>query len=76
MADRRAGDLCRQIGVESEIVTWIGNLDVSDLGYIVIGLFVVTWAIAARLWHCTGVERRWQRDLAADQRTAVARITD
>ncbi|WUC01790.1 HoxN/HupN/NixA family nickel/cobalt transporter [Nocardia sp. NBC_00565] len=58
--------LVDRLGVESGIVAWIGNLDLGDLGYIVVALFVVTWAIAAGVWRFGGVERRWQRDLAAE----------
>jgi high-affinity nickel-transport protein len=37
-----------------------------DLGYIVVGLFVATWAIAVAVWRFAGVERRWQGTLATD----------
>lgn len=58
--------LVDRLEVESGIVAWIGNLDLSDLGYIVVALFVLTWAIAAGVWRFGGVERRWQRNLAAE----------
>ncbi len=54
-----------KLEVESGIVAWIGNLDLGDLGYIIVGLFVLTWAVAIAVWRVAGVERRWQDGLAA-----------
>ncbi|MCC3328046.1 HoxN/HupN/NixA family nickel/cobalt transporter [Nocardia abscessus] len=54
-----------KLEVESGIVAWIGNLDLGDLGYIIVGLFVLTWAVAIAVWRFAGVERRWQDGLAA-----------
>ncbi|MBB5913592.1 high-affinity nickel-transport protein [Nocardia transvalensis] len=53
-------------GVESGVVAWIGNLDLGALGFIIVGLFVLTWAVAVAIWRFTGVERRWERDLASE----------
>ncbi|MGQ4618410.1 HoxN/HupN/NixA family nickel/cobalt transporter [Nocardia sp. R7R-8] len=54
-----------RLEIESGVVAWIGNLDLGDLGYIVVGLFVLTWAVAAAVWRFAGVERRWQDGLTA-----------
>ena len=58
--------LAEKLEVDSGIVGWIGNLDLGDLGYIVVGLFVATWAAAIALWRFGGMERRWQDRLAVD----------
>lgn len=47
-------------------VAWIGNLDLGDLGFIIVGLFVITWAIAVAVWRFAGVERRWESNLITD----------
>ncbi|MGY2028909.1 Nickel transporter NicT [Nocardia gipuzkoensis] len=57
--------LAEKLEVDSGIVAWIGNLDLGDLGYIIVGLFVLTWAVAIAVWRFAGVERRWQDGLAA-----------
>ncbi|MEU2039434.1 HoxN/HupN/NixA family nickel/cobalt transporter [Nocardia niwae] len=54
-----------RLEVESGVVAWIGNLDLGDLGFIIVGLFVLTWAVAIAVWRLAGVERRWQDGLAA-----------
>jgi nickel/cobalt transporter (NiCoT) family protein len=34
-------------------------LDVSSLGYAIVGLFVVTWAVSGVVWKATRIEERW-----------------
>ncbi|MGW4241005.1 HoxN/HupN/NixA family nickel/cobalt transporter [Nocardia sp. NPDC004722] len=55
-----------KLDVTSGLVAWIGNLDLGSLGYIVVGLFAVTWAVALAVWRFTDIETRWERDLAAE----------
>lgn len=53
-----------RLEVESGVLAWIGNLDLGDLGFIIVGLFVLTWAVAIAVWRFAGMERRWQDGLA------------
>ncbi|MFI9505596.1 HoxN/HupN/NixA family nickel/cobalt transporter [Nocardia sp. NPDC052566] len=55
-----------KLDVESGVVAWIGNLDLGDLGYLIVGLFVLTWAVAVAVWRFARVEQRWQDDLASN----------
>ena len=32
-------------------------------GYVIVGLFVATWAIALLVWRFAGIEERWSADL-------------
>lgn len=38
---------------------WISGLDLNNVGFIIVGLFAVTWLVAIGYWHLGGVERRW-----------------
>ncbi|MTE12088.1 HoxN/HupN/NixA family nickel/cobalt transporter [Nocardia sp. CT2-14] len=55
-----------KLDITSGFVAWIGNLDLGGLGYIIVGLFVLTWAVALAVWRFTDIETRWERDLASD----------
>ncbi|MFE3196229.1 HoxN/HupN/NixA family nickel/cobalt transporter [Nocardia sp. NPDC059240] len=55
-----------KLDITSGSVAWIGNLDLGSLGYIVVGLFALTWTVALAVWRFTDIETRWERDLAAD----------
>jgi high-affinity nickel-transport protein len=37
--------------------------DLSRLGYLVVGLFGVTWLVSALVWKVRGIERRWSARL-------------
>ncbi|MGW0250805.1 HoxN/HupN/NixA family nickel/cobalt transporter [Nocardia goodfellowii] len=54
-----------KLQIEAGPVAWIGNLDLGALGYIIVGLFVLTWVVAVAVWRFAGVERRWQENLDA-----------
>ena len=38
---------------------WLGGLELRTLGYIVVGAFVVTWALAYTVWRTRRIEERW-----------------
>jgi high-affinity nickel-transport protein len=38
---------------------WLDNLDFGTLGYGIVGLFVVTWALAYGVWKVRRIEERW-----------------
>ncbi|MGQ4598716.1 HoxN/HupN/NixA family nickel/cobalt transporter [Nocardia sp. R6R-6] len=57
--------VAEKLEVESGVIAWVGQLDLGDLGYIIVGLFVLTWVVAAGVWRFAGVERRWRNSLAA-----------
>ncbi|MEV6068490.1 HoxN/HupN/NixA family nickel/cobalt transporter [Nocardia sp. NPDC052001] len=55
-----------RLDITTGFIAWIGNLDLGDLGFVIAGLFLGTWAVAIAVWRFTDVETRWERDLAAD----------
>jgi nickel/cobalt transporter (NiCoT) family protein len=38
---------------------FVSGLDMNLIGYLVVGLFVATWAIALAVWHFARIEERW-----------------
>jgi high-affinity nickel-transport protein len=38
---------------------WVSSIDLNAVGYIVVGLFVVTWAVALAVWRFARLEERW-----------------
>jgi high-affinity nickel-transport protein len=56
-------------GLKGGFWRFLGELDLSRLGYGVAALFVLTWATAAIVWRAAGIEQRW----AGSRRRAQAR---
>jgi nickel/cobalt transporter (NiCoT) family protein len=40
--------------------TWVSALNLNNVGFTIVGLFVATWACAIAYWRLTGAEGRWQ----------------
>ncbi|MDQ2726297.1 MAG: HoxN/HupN/NixA family nickel/cobalt transporter [Actinomycetota bacterium] len=41
---------------------FFANFNINHAGYVIVGLFVVTWIIALSIWHFGHVEERWSND--------------
>jgi len=41
------------------VFPWLDNIDFGTLGYGIVGLFVVTWAISYGIWKLRRIEERW-----------------
>ncbi|MGV9936461.1 HoxN/HupN/NixA family nickel/cobalt transporter [Streptomyces olivaceoviridis] len=43
---------------------WIDGMDLNTVGFVIVGLFFATWALALLVWKVTGVEERWTHGVA------------
>jgi len=48
-----------KLGLNDALTGWISGLDLDNVGFIIVGLFVVVWAAALAYWRLAGVEKRW-----------------
>jgi high-affinity nickel-transport protein len=55
--------LVDKLSIDSGPLHAIGNLDLEYVGYIIVGLFAVTWAAALLWWRFGRVEQRWSEGL-------------
>ncbi|MEV6609557.1 HoxN/HupN/NixA family nickel/cobalt transporter [Kutzneria sp. NPDC051319] len=54
------GLLQDKLGLTDPFSGWIADLDLNNVGFLIVGLFVVVWAVAIAYWRLAGVERRWR----------------
>lgn len=52
--------LAEEIGLEGEFWRWLQRLDFGMMGYILVGVFVLAWAISYGVWKWLKIEERWQ----------------
>jgi high-affinity nickel-transport protein len=50
------GLVANQIGWEGGFWDWIGGLDLIILGYVIVGLFVLTWVASLLIWRYARIE--------------------
>ncbi len=53
------GLFAQQVGAKSAFWQWVENINLNELGFVIVGLFVLTWAIALAIWHFGRIEERW-----------------
>jgi high-affinity nickel-transport protein len=58
------GLLGEKLGVTTGPVAWVGSIDLGDVGFWIVGLFIVTWLVAVAVWRFGRVEQRWESSLA------------
>ena len=54
-----AGLLGQEFNLGGGFWEWIEGLNINTLGFFIVGLFVVTWALAVVIWRAFGFERRY-----------------
>ena len=47
-------------GLANPVTDWVSTLSLDNVGFIVVGLFAITWAGAVAFWKYGQPERRWQ----------------
>jgi nickel/cobalt transporter (NiCoT) family protein len=57
--------LADRLGIQEGPLAWIADLDLGDVGFVIVGLFVLAWVGALVVWKFGRVEERWQQHLRA-----------
>jgi high-affinity nickel-transport protein len=69
------GLLAEKLDGQGPFWAWWENIDINTLGFIIVGMFVATWAIALAVWHFARIEERWSAHLAAPQSPGNDRLS-
>ena len=59
--------LAEKLGLEGGVWAWLGAIDLNTIGYVIVGLFIGTWAAALAIWHFGHLEERWSAALKAQE---------
>ncbi|MGH6655667.1 MAG: HoxN/HupN/NixA family nickel/cobalt transporter [Actinocrinis sp.] len=54
--------LGQQLNFTGAFWTWVSGLNLNTVGFVIVGLFVVTWAVALAVWKFGRIEERWQTE--------------
>ena len=53
-----------RLGITTGPLAWVGGIDLADIGFWVVALFVVTWLVSLAVWRWGRIEERWTSALA------------
>jgi len=51
--------LSGQLGWQGGFWSWVGDLDLNTLGFVIVGLFAATWVVALLAWRYGNIEEKW-----------------
>ena len=57
--------LVDQLGLGGGIWDWIAGIDLNVVGFVIVGMFVLTWAVALLIWRFGRIEQRWTAPIDA-----------
>jgi high-affinity nickel-transport protein len=53
------GLIAQKVGAHGSFWTWLENVNINTLGFIIAGMFVLTWVLAMAVWRLGRIEERW-----------------
>jgi high-affinity nickel-transport protein len=53
------GLFASQLGWRGPFWDWLGGLNLNAVGFVVVGMFVLTWAVALVIWRYGRIEEKW-----------------
>jgi high-affinity nickel-transport protein len=62
------GLLAEKFGLSGGAWDWISGLDLNTVGFLIVGLFILTWALALAIWRFARIEERWSASVKATER--------
>ncbi len=62
-----------KLGFSGGFWNWLQSIDFATLGYLLVGLFALTWILAVAAWHLLGIEERWSAPALIAEPTPVRR---
>jgi nickel/cobalt transporter (NiCoT) family protein len=65
-----AGLAAEKTGAHGAFWSWLENIDMGALGFIIVGVFVATWVLALLVWRLGRVEERWSAQVAEAETAA------
>jgi high-affinity nickel-transport protein len=54
------GLIADHFGARGSVWHWLETININTLGFMIVVLFVSTWALAAAAWRLGRVEERWE----------------
>jgi nickel/cobalt transporter (NiCoT) family protein len=61
------GLLGQELGLSGGFWGFMSTFNINKAGFVIVGVFVLTWAVALSVWHFGKIEQKW--DLAAARNT-------
>src|SRR6266516_3685038 len=54
------GLLGTELNLTGGFWSFMGSFDLNKAGFVIVGIFVLTWAVALSIWHFGHIEQKWE----------------
>jgi high-affinity nickel-transport protein len=54
------GLIAQHAGLEGPVWSFLTGFNINTAGFVIVGVFVVTWAVALAIWHFGRLEQKWE----------------
>ena len=61
------GLLGQELNLTGGFWSFLGSFDINKAGFVIVGVFVLTWAVALSIWHFGHIEQKWDTAAEGDQ---------
>jgi high-affinity nickel-transport protein len=59
------GLMSQQLNINGRFWTAVQNININTLGFVIVGLFVLTWLVALAIWRLARIEEKWSAGIRA-----------
>ena len=59
------GLLSQQGSLSGSGWAWVANFNINTAGFVIVGVFAATWAVALAIWHFGHIEQKWDNAVEA-----------
>ncbi|MFF3908292.1 HoxN/HupN/NixA family nickel/cobalt transporter [Streptomyces sp. NPDC001848] len=70
------GLLAEKLDLHGAFWDWIAGVDLNTLGFVIVGLFFATWALALVVWKVGRIEEKWTAGLARPEPRPVEQTAE
>ena len=53
------GLLGQELNLTGPFWDFMANFNINNAGFVIVGVFVLTWAVALAVWHFGKIEQKW-----------------
>ena len=53
-----------KLSLKGAFWAWVSQIDLNTLGYVIVAMFLATWAGALLIWRCARIEERWSSHIS------------
>jgi high-affinity nickel-transport protein len=61
-----------RLSLKGSFWSWVSSVDINMIGYVIVGVFVLTWGVALLVWRLGRIEERWNARLRTDPLVSAA----